>query len=385
MVGFTPVRRWRSLFERRSRSDEASTLAAIRYWLPRWRFAAIRITERVLVGGEVSLHSVSNWSKDVPDQGAHLVHRQGYSAEQIIGPIFFSTESEHMSKRVEEEWYHSPARFQYILSDVCFDPASATPWIEGSYLLAGVAQFGTDPRWSDVAYQWTRKARWLKTSQTVIVAPNYPNYYHFLIEEMPAFLAAMDLVGREGLVLLRQGAPEWVKNALRFAGFQWTEVPRSPLRARTYAVATRSLMKPSPEDWSLLHEHFIPRAEVSSDRASDRIYISRIGHSRSTSWEPELQARLSDSGWRVVDPGHIELKEQIELFSSATLVAGLSGAALANVAWMREGSSLVSLGPPTSEHGHLWMRLAELSGAHFHYINPHGMSAGSLHRRLMGL
>ncbi len=372
------------MFARRSRSGEISGFAVLRYWVPRWRFAAIRIAERVLVGGEVSLYSVSNWSKDVPDQGAHVVQRQSYSAEQIVGPILFSTESEQLGLRVEEEWYHSPQRFQYVLSDVCFDPASATPWIEGSYLLAGVAQFGTDPRWSDVAYQWTRKARLLSTSQVVIVAPNYPNYYHFLIEEMPAFLAAVNLVGRDGLVLLRQGAPPWVKNALRFAGFQWTEVPRSPIRVREYAVATRSLMKPSSEDWRLLHEHFIPRAEVSSEQRSDRIYISRIGHSRSTSWEPELQARLSESGWHVVDPGHMELKEQIELFSNAKVVAGLSGAALANVAWMREGSSLVSLGPPTSEHGHLWMRLAELSGARFHYINPDGMSAVSLHRRLTG-
>lgn len=354
----------------------------LRYWLPRWKFASLRIAERVLVGGEVALYSVSNWSHDIPGQGEHVISRQPYSAEQIIGPIPFTTESEPLGINKEEEWYHSPQRFRYMLADVCVDPASATPWIDGSYLLAGVSQFGTDPRWSDIAYQWTRKAHYLETDRIVLVAPNYPNYYHFLIEEMPAFLSAASSVSSDPLILLREGAPTWVQHSLRFAGIEWQEVPRSPLRVRNYAVATRSLMRPSPEDWRILRDFFMPKVRSSRGLRGDRIFISRVGHSRSTPWEPELQARLSASGWQILDPGLMSLKEQIELFSRAKVVAGLSGAAMANVLWMPEGATLVSLGPPTSEHGHLWMRLAALSRVNFHYINPQGMPVTQLHQTI---
>ncbi len=75
-----------------------------------------------------------------------------------------------------------------------------------------------------------------------------------------------------------------------------------------------------------------------------RLYISRAGALRRRLVnEAEVMALLRPLGYEICDPAALSLREQIELFSSATHVVAPHGAGLANILFCRPGTVLLEL------------------------------------------
>jgi capsular polysaccharide biosynthesis protein len=75
-----------------------------------------------------------------------------------------------------------------------------------------------------------------------------------------------------------------------------------------------------------------------------RLYIARTGAKRRRLVnEAEVMALLRPLGYEVCDPASLSLREQAELFSSATHVVAPHGAGLANILFCRPGTVLLEL------------------------------------------
>lgn len=340
-------------------------LQRIAYWTPRWRFAILRVLERVLVGAEIGFHSPTYWDPDVEQHTAKIRSKVEFVKDRITPGKSFKVTTLDGVSRLRQETYIDQSRNFYLLSDVVFDPATGTPWIAGGDVLGEVSQFGVDPRWSDVAHQWLRKVQTVQINGVLAVAPNFSNYFHFLIEEMPRFLNTMERTSGKIRPLIPEGTPDWVRSALAESSIDYTVVERRPILAKYYAVTGKTLISPSVEDWQILRRHFGWNAVPPVRGGGDKIFIPRIGLARSMPWEEKVAAILSSQGWQVVNPALLSLREQRDLFSTASHVAGISGAAFANVLWMQPGSRLTSLSSSTPQHGFIWDRLCSLSDVSF--------------------
>lgn len=85
------------------------------------------------------------------------------------------------------------------------------------------------------------------------------------------------------------------------------------------------------------------RQSMGTDR---RLYISRLAaRARPLENEEEVARIASSLGYEVVDPGRLSFRDQIRLFSGASIVAGPHGAGLANAAFCQPGATMIELRP----------------------------------------
>jgi capsular polysaccharide biosynthesis protein len=81
-------------------------------------------------------------------------------------------------------------------------------------------------------------------------------------------------------------------------------------------------------------------------RATGRIYVSRRDAKPHRRWidnEPEVEALFASRGFTVVSMKECPLPEQVRLFSTARVVAGASGAGLADIVFTPPGSHVITL------------------------------------------
>lgn len=76
----------------------------------------------------------------------------------------------------------------------------------------------------------------------------------------------------------------------------------------------------------------------SKDTFPKRIFISRKGHIRRQYNEDELLGIANKYGFEVVHPESLSFVQQVSLFNQADIIIGATGAAFANVLFMKEGA-----------------------------------------------
>ena len=87
------------------------------------------------------------------------------------------------------------------------------------------------------------------------------------------------------------------------------------------------------------------------------IYVSRLsqsGSSRAMLNEAELIKRLKAMGFQIVNPEELSVREQIRVFSSASMVVGPSGSGMFNVVFCHPGTKVIDIeSEPHWIHAHL--------------------------------
>ena len=199
---------------------------------------------------------------------------------------------------------------------------------------------------------FSRRVPAVDESLTALPIPYTSNYYHWVIEVVPAIERAVRMAESEGLTLIAVpgfALKPWQEESLRAFGLPVERISTGFVRA------TRAVVSSPP---GLLQ---IGRGDVSAIRAfssrlaADRpnldwqsplgrpVFISRSLASRYEPYEAELEDALAASGWLVVRCEEHSMAEQVRLFSSARVCAAVHGAGLANMAWMPMGSTVVEI------------------------------------------
>lgn len=203
--------------------------------------------------------------------------------------------------------------------------------------------------------------------------PIYNNFGHFVADQLPCFWFESDLrrLGCTRIAvlgvrskLLRERIRELMvrfitidvelefqefgaaryQHALFPQGF--TEHPR----VKSVALERLIRVKLGPRPTGGRTRLFVSRAD-----ATDRFLTN----------EAELAGFLSERGYRTVLGTQLSIEESIDLFARAEAVVGVSGAAVANVIFCREGTPLVNVGPDDM-NGFWYYDLASLFGLRFY-------------------
>ena len=210
---------------------------------------------------------------------------------------------------------------------------------------------------------------------------NDDNWYHWLAEYLPRALTVPADIAPDVPLLVSQRTPPTGLEAIREVSerpIAFIDPKRSQSVGRLHVAApVVQILDSGHADWSSAAT--IDRrpldalrarlgVDVPRDGEGRRIFLSRRSAHRAIRNEARLAEIATQSGLELVDPGGLTFPEQRELFSSAELVVGASGAVMANYLLMRPGSAIIAL---TSEQLHdfaLPAVLATVARCSFRYV-----------------
>lgn len=202
-----------------------------------------------------------------------------------------------------------------------------------------------------------KEIRSLNSTEYIFVSSE-TNWFHFMLEVLPIYLRLGEGFYKGKTAIISAGHPTQIKNLiLLLTGKPPIEVKHGQcLKVEKLSVGVDRRFgisfnfKERSEDISLLKKFFLSESFKSSLNSYPKIYISRPDTSyRKCVNSKEIREFLEMLNFKVIDPGHMELEEQIFYFRNAKLIVAEAGAALANLLFTSHGATLVEIRPPDVE------------------------------------
>lgn len=206
------------------------------------------------------------------------------------------------------------------------------------------------------------------------------NYFHWITDALPRVGLARQLGVSAPLVI-----PEFVAQrahvieSLNWLGENWLLADEG----RHLKVAKLHMFSPlaptgNPDPYLIdrLRDTLLAPLRSESSRANEdktsapeRIWVSRQKtRRRRISNEGQIRDLIEKNGFLIVYPEDLNFAEQVELFSSAKVIAGLHGAGLTNMVFMEEGSTVCEVRRFGDFHNNSFFALADAAGHNYRYL-----------------
>lgn len=189
-------------------------------------------------------------------------------------------------------------------------------------------------------------------------------FYHWLIEDFPAYLLAKKAIP-DSKTYVKRRSPSFVKEALNLLQEDFSELPVSAVIPSLIAVSKGVALVPNEVDLNVLRE--FGNSLETSGIGPQKIYISRRDSGRMPENETEIEALLVSRGFELVQLTQYSLLEQITLFKNVRMVIGTHGAGLANLAWCDPKATKV-IEIKLDRHPKCFEWLAEVAGMDYHKV-----------------
>lgn len=184
-------------------------------------------------------------------------------------------------------------------------------------------------------------------------------YGHWLAEILPRLYAARSEIPSDANFLMPasfvsphgghpSGMLKAIEQSLELAGIKFGSVISLPERGiRIPRLRYITKMGPTDRKAPAIFECFRELAGRAGSRTSGRrIYVTRHDAAdRRLSNEDEAMSLLAAHGFEYVRVSEYDLGGQVELFSSASVIAGPLGSALTNIAFARAGTAILPMIP----------------------------------------
>ena len=184
-----------------------------------------------------------------------------------------------------------------------------------------------------------------------------PNYFHWTVEwcgQIRGLLHYQELAGLRPKILIRAGGSPFIRQSLELLGYghddllEWGR-DNEPKLVKGFIAASLpgNRVACSPQSLVWLRETFLQAVGIIPDEIKPhrKIYIARKkGGWRSVLNESDLLPHLLEEGFEVLNAEQLTFREQIHLFTEATLIVGLHGAGLTNILYAPYASMLELIG-----------------------------------------
>jgi capsular polysaccharide biosynthesis protein len=219
-----------------------------------------------------------------------------------------------------------------------------------------------------------RETRVTGGDKAVVLGVNlaFRNYYHWMMQCLPAIAASVETVGAADCVLALPKLAGWQEESLAALGF--AGLPRVQLDFDCHYRFERvhyctwlngsTAFSLSPRSLRVMRRLAARIEPVES--APERLYVARLdSRNRVMRNEVEVRRLLESHGFTTLVPGYYSLRDQIGLFKSARVVIGAHGAGLTNVGFCQDGTTVLEL--VQSNYPNVCMaRIAQGRGLRYH-------------------
>lgn len=192
------------------------------------------------------------------------------------------------------------------------------------------------------------------TGKALVIGYNvaYNNYYHWLGQCVPAIEACLRLRGTDGVCIAMPNPGALQRQCLELLGYGGVELIRLDVikQYRIHQavfcdslVGAGSFVRSATAAGAYRRMRDALGAPVP---ATERIYVARTdAHHRHLENEADVVRVAEARGYRVVVPGRMTIREQVDYFRRARVVAGPHGAGLSNIAFCQPGAVLYEFVP----------------------------------------
>ena len=177
------------------------------------------------------------------------------------------------------------------------------------------------------------------------------NFGHWLLDGVPQ-IVALDALAPDAVFLLPDPLKAVYRSTLGLLGISderlrpWTGSPVSCSRLLLLEDDARGGGGRPLSALLQTRRRFLERAGHRDGPVTRRLYVSRRDAKRHRRWvdnEPEVEALFASRGFEIVAMSECPWPEQVRLFSSARVVAGVSGAGLADIIFAPPGAHVITL------------------------------------------
>jgi hypothetical protein len=177
------------------------------------------------------------------------------------------------------------------------------------------------------------------------------NFGHWLLDGLPQ-IVALDALAPDAIFLLPDPLKGIYTSTLGLLGIAaerlrpWTGNPVSCSRLLLLEDDARGGGGRPLSALLQTRRRLLERADAPAARPSRRIYVSRRDakpHRRWVDNEPDVEALFASRGFEILSMRECPLQEQVRLFASARVVAGASGAGLADIVFAPPGAHVITL------------------------------------------
>jgi len=181
-----------------------------------------------------------------------------------------------------------------------------------------------------------------------LVYPDSGNYYHWLIESLPALRILQEHIPHLSGVFVPK-LSEFHKQSLKKFGVDENKL--IPISHDSYYECERMYLSSFNSGWAMrawvpgwLKESLLGDCAQCKD---ERLYISRSDSGwRKVINEDEVMEILKPAGFRKVVLSGLDILQQAELFNGASAIVSVHGAGLSNLAFCNPGTRLLEVFPP---------------------------------------
>ncbi|WP_127586762.1 glycosyltransferase family 61 protein [Paenibacillus koleovorans] len=204
------------------------------------------------------------------------------------------------------------------------------------------------------------------------------NYYHWMLDVLPCLL----LMHKCGLRV-----DKYVLNGLKTFPLQYESlkalgVPGRKIEAssETMHMKAANLIVPyfgrrscrPPYSVKFVRNELLKAYDPKPVKGYERIYLSRAGtRRRRVTNEVEVMRLMSEYGFKLISPEQLSMATQIEIFSSAKVIAGPHGSAFTNLIFCKPGTKVIELFSPQYVGRHFPI-LSSIMGLRHYYLMGEG-------------
>lgn len=209
--------------------------------------------------------------------------------------------------------------------------------IENGIFLAGFGSFN----YYHLTIELMTKFKYIDTSDEFV---RYPLLVDKIVADIPQYKSLIDILNTTNrkIIFLESGKKYEVKNLLFISDISWM-----PINVKGSLGLVDKDCRMSKECIKYLRDKVIESYKIeSSPKTQKKIFLSRKSNFlQRLSNEVEIAEMFSRYGYKIVYPEELSLKEQVELFSQASIVVGTTGAALTNIIYCLPGTKFISIIP----------------------------------------
>jgi hypothetical protein len=194
--------------------------------------------------------------------------------------------------------------------------------------------------WGDMRRSIFGKRVLLENSRVYYFFRN-TGFFHFLLEEIPALLYALESFGDLFLLTGNKSYPEYYYSSLDI--ILGADYGNKLIKTNSNTGVNKLVFTQRDpfsggihlKDIEVINRHFLPK--INGERSLSSIYISRKGtKKRKIDNEEEIELLLKDLGFEIIYMENHSLRDQIEMIHNADYIAGPHGAGLSHIIWNPE-------------------------------------------------
>lgn len=233
------------------------------------------------------------------------------------------------------------ARAVWRLSDACYDGHGGAVYVNNSLVMESL--IGSATKSSRRIVPLGARPQRLESGAYIFAGQAQQNYYHWLLEDLPAVLRSLE-VCPEASVVIPKGQPDYVLESLDFFGANVQLMKKRTSCAGSVILAERGHDAgwPHPRDIKAIRDNLTP-TRPSNILPKGAIFVSRRNARRRYANAHEIELEMQRLGVRVVYLEEMSFIEQIEVFQGANVVVAEHGAGLSNIVFCSTNTSVVEL------------------------------------------